>query len=237
MPTESYDGQSVRESPSNGKGSQTIVPGAVATPNMNLDTTDRILLQRLLRLAHLLHHQDDGSITNLSAATPPARNRVATSRQTDSDGTKDGEDEDEGIEDEDDEDDMYDYEEEGRPSRTGSPSLETKDPAPSQPRPHAAVEKRYRRTINEKIQLLYASIPASGKFTLDAAEQHGEGDNAGEKEQAAKPVVLVKAVDYLNHLLETHRKYDDEIQVLRERVREWLDEGDGQLSVPSQSVH
>ncbi|KAM3421055.1 hypothetical protein BST61_g1472 [Cercospora zeina] len=102
------------------------------------------------------------------------------------------------------------------PSNKSSPSI------PS--RPHAAVEKRYRRTVNTKLQQLHAAIPPSGSFSLDPAERFRSSMDGSEPEQAAKPVVLDKAIQYTTHLIETYRKYDNDIETLRAQVRDWLGE-------------
>lgn len=101
-------------------------------------------------------------------------------------------------------------------------------------RPHAAVEKRYRRTVNTKLQQLHAAIPPSGSFSLDPSERARSSTDDSEPEQAAKPVVLDKAIQYTTHLIETYRKYDDDIEMLRQQVREWLgDENTLSASVDS----
>lgn len=115
------------------------------------------------------------------------------------------------------------YERDQRPPSSRD-SLSTSMPS----RPHAAVEKRYRRTVNTKLQQLHAAIPASGTFSLDPAERARSSLDGSEPEQAAKPVVLDKAIQYTTHLIETYRKYDDDIEVLRQQVREWL--GDDRAS-------
>lgn len=125
-----------------------------------------------------------------------------------------------------DEDDDDDEDSKNRPpesllsnSEATSPSATAKDASVSQTRPHAAVEKRYRRTVNTKLQQLHASIPPSGKFSVVP-----EKFDLQEHEQAAKPVVLDKAIQYVSHLLETYRKYDDDVQELRRKVRAAVDE-------------
>ncbi|CAK1360509.1 hypothetical protein CB0940_06556 [Cercospora beticola] len=103
--------------------------------------------------------------------------------------------------------------------------------SPSIPsRPHAAVEKRYRRTVNTKLQQLHAAIPPSGSFSLDPAERFRSSMDGSEPEQAAKPVVLDKAIQYTTHLIETYRKYDNDIETLRQQVRDWLGEEEGTSS-------
>lgn len=91
-------------------------------------------------------------------------------------------------------------------------------------RPHAAVEKRYRQTVNTKLQQLYASIPESGRFSYDPMEIMTDSQRRIQPEQAAKPVILDKAIQYANHLIETYRKYDEDIETLRQQVRDWLEE-------------
>ncbi|EME49542.1 hypothetical protein DOTSEDRAFT_68351 [Dothistroma septosporum NZE10] len=86
-------------------------------------------------------------------------------------------------------------------------------------RPHAAVEKRYRQTVNTKLQQLYMSIPASGRFSPDERTVSGRDEN----DQAAKPVVLDKAIQYVQHLTETYLKYDADIEDLRGQLHELAD--------------
>ncbi|KAI5360758.1 Putative myc-type, basic helix-loop-helix (bHLH) domain-containing protein [Septoria linicola] len=115
------------------------------------------------------------------------------------------------------------------PSNRSSPTSSLRS------RPHAAVEKRYRRTVNTKLQQLHSSIPASGSFSLDPTERFRSSTDGSEPEQAAKPVVLDKAIQYTTHLIETYQKYDNEIESLRRQVREWLGE-DGPSPSPANTT-
>ncbi|CAK4032351.1 helix-loop-helix DNA-binding domain-containing [Lecanosticta acicola] len=131
-------------------------------------------------------------------------------------------------------DDLTDRQTEERTTKSLSPTSTGLESSASQARPHAAVEKRYRRTVNTKLQQLYASIPASGKFELKDEHQQNEMRNVNAGEQAAKPAVLDKAIQYVTHLIDTYHKYDQDIQELRKQVRELIDEdGDGQQANPN----
>lgn len=195
----------------------------------NVDTADRALLQRLLRVAQDLQCQNDGQLPTSTIGSSTVEdgdmyagvNGVPPMRQHDyAEHAIDGVDDD---------DEDYEYDDEGMSrdrlsedpscnSKASSPSTVTKDVNSSQTRPHAAVEKRYRRTVNTKLQQLHSSIPPSGKFSMASEKSDNE-----ENEQAAKPVVLDKAIQYVTHLLETYRQYDNDIEELRRKVRAVID--------------
>ncbi|KXT05556.1 hypothetical protein AC578_3743 [Pseudocercospora eumusae] len=98
----------------------------------------------------------------------------------------------------------------------------TRDSPSTHARPHAAVEQKYRRTLNSKLQQLNSSIPMTGKFAPPTTENTELRTDNEKSESAAKPAVLDKAIQYVTHLVETYHKYEDDIEALREQVREWL---------------
>ncbi|KXT10236.1 hypothetical protein AC579_2960 [Pseudocercospora musae] len=83
-------------------------------------------------------------------------------------------------------------------SEDASPLTPSRDSASTHARPHAAVEQKYRHETTEL-----------------------RPDNE-KPESAAKPAVLDKAIQYVTHLVETYHKYEDDIEALREQVRDWL---------------
>ncbi|KAK8867696.1 hypothetical protein PGQ11_006274 [Apiospora arundinis] len=144
-------------------------------------------------------------------------------------------------------------EQEGRLQRGGKPppppshqqqGQQSRHP-PSQnrwPRPHAAVEKRYRSVLNSKIQQLSAAMPASNTFDPAAAASSSSSSSspppppgtsasrapgpAGQQPAKAetKPVVLDRAIHYVNHLVATYEQYESEQDLLRRKLQLWLDD-------------
>ncbi|KXT10235.1 hypothetical protein AC579_2960 [Pseudocercospora musae] len=107
-------------------------------------------------------------------------------------------------------------------SEDASPLTPSRDSASTHARPHAAVEQKYRRTLNSKLQQLNSSIPMTGKFAPPTDETTELRPDNEKPESAAKPAVLDKAIQYVTHLVETYHKYEDDIEALREQVRDWL---------------
>lgn len=201
-----------------------------SAPEVTLDTTDRMLLQRLIRLAHVLQRQEEGGVLATTNTEAPAQSRMsrniaptADASETQQGGCLDNAEEDEYEESY--KDDVSDCQFDDRASKSLSPNAAETESSAYQTRPHAAVEKRYRRTVNTKLQQLYASIPASGKFEIRDDYQI-EMNSVNESEQAAKPAVLDKAIQYVSHLVETYHKYDQDIRELRKQVRELVEEDD-----------
>lgn len=192
-------------------------PHGVATTNVPLDYDEQTLLQRSLHHVHL--HQDGGHDSQLFQGMPHTMamplDPATFWRQEELARVKNEESAEEVHESYADACDEHERDQVPLSSR-GSSSTSM----PS--RPHAAVEKRYRRTVNTKLQQLHAAIPPSGSFSLDPSERARSSTDDSEPEQAAKPVVLDKAIQYTTHLIGTYRKYDDDIELLRQQVREWL---------------
>ncbi|KAK6853643.1 helix-loop-helix DNA-binding domain-containing protein [Apiospora arundinis] len=110
------------------------------------------------------------------------------------------------------------------------------------PRPHAAVEKRYRSVLNSKIQQLSAAMPASNTFDPSVAASSSLSSSspppppgtsasrapgpAGQQPAKAetKPVVLDRAIHYVNHLVATYEQYESEQDLLRRKLQLWLDD-------------
>lgn len=211
------------------------LPNATWDSQMSLDNADRMLLQRLVRLTHALQQQDSGSATKSSTSSPmpgsatlhsQSCNLASTSPTTEYHSVAVGGFDAQGNGGElYDASDSWDYTHDGRSSKTGTPSSDGGDNISSQARPHAAVEKRYRRTVNTKLQQLHASIPASEKFVL-SSDRDDQVPAPNDTEQAAKPVVLDKAIQYITHLLSTYRTYENDIQQLRRQVRDLVEEDD-----------
>lgn len=196
-------------------------PHGVAATNVTLDYDDQALLQRSLHHVHL--HQNVGQDSQLYQGMPHAVAMPSETanfwRHEDLARIKNEVSAEEVHESYVDACDEHEREGDQVPlSSKGTSST----PMPS--RPHAAVEKRYRRTVNTKLQQLHAAIPPSGSFSLDPSERARSSTDDSEPEQAAKPVVLDKAIQYTTHLIGTYRKYDDDIKMLRQQVREWLGE-------------
>lgn len=203
-----------------------------ATPGLAaLNVTDAMLLQRLSDLAHvrqsqILQSQNEGWLANDSTIdrqflaevngdnSSELLNSSASNNDVVGNASKDGEAYEEYGES--DRDAASDVKAEA--SEVDSRVMDAKKGARASPqqRPHAAVEKRYRRTVNTKLQQLYMSIPSSGTFSPDRKADTG----SEESDQAAKPVVLDKAIQYVQHLTETYLKYDADIEDLRRQLRD-----------------
>ncbi|EME88804.1 uncharacterized protein MYCFIDRAFT_170379 [Pseudocercospora fijiensis CIRAD86] len=85
-------------------------------------------------------------------------------------------------------------------SEDASPLTPTRDSPSTHARPHAAVEQKYRRTLNSKLQQLNSSIPLTGKFAPPTGETAELRPDNEKSESAAKPAVLDKAIQYVAHL-------------------------------------
>lgn len=96
----------------------------------------------------------------------------------------------------------------------------------SKARPHAIVEQRYRQSMNEKLRLLHAAIPASGKFSAEASSgpEVDRADSLTQQSCKSKSAVLANAVSYIESLLESHRRLDEDSREMQDRVRRWLSE-------------
>lgn len=151
-------------------------------------------------------------------------------------------DDDEEYDDDDDDDDYIESEDEVivsksaravAESRTGSRS---KNPGGAE-RPHAAVERRYRSVINNKIQQLYDAIPESGVFVPSIERPLAISEPAAQKkERPSKYTVLERAVQYIDHLRNTFQQYEAEDEALRQRARKMLmdlENGDVQAVEPT----
>lgn len=119
-------------------------------------------------------------------------------------------------------------------SKDASGPTPMRDSSSTHARPHAAVEQKYRRTLNNKLQQLNASIPVTGKFATNTDEHNHNRSESERPESTAKPAVLDKAIQYVTHLVETYHKYEDDIEGLREQVREWLGDDDFLHSLESE---
>ena len=105
-------------------------------------------------------------------------------------------------------------------------------------RPHAAVEKRYRSVVNSKIQQLRASIPPSNTFSPVNASTASEGQAANAaQEMPTKSVVLDRATQYINYLVNTYEQYEIERNELRQRLQFWLDNISPRETHPSNPKH
>lgn len=93
-------------------------------------------------------------------------------------------------------------------------------------RPHAIVEQRYRQSMNEKLRLLHAAIPASGRFSAEALSgpQVDRADNITQQSCKSKSAVLANAVSYIESLLESHRRLDEDSREMQDHIQRWLSE-------------
>jgi len=90
-------------------------------------------------------------------------------------------------------------------------------------RPHAAVERRYRSVINDKIQQLYDTIPESGVFVpLIERPLAASEPELPKKERPSKFTELERAVQYIDHLRKTFQQYEAEDEALRHCARKIL---------------
>lgn len=131
----------------------------------------------------------------------------------------------------DDEDDDDDSDSEMTPETPDSPVRQLATPEYSQPngkqlpqptgkktsyssRPHAAVERRYRSTVNEKIRELQKRIPDD----FDRDEQ------AGRSQGNTKGAILDRAARYINFMVQSYEEKESRCQQVRCAVERWLRE-------------
>ncbi|KAK4634936.1 hypothetical protein CLAFUW4_01101 [Fulvia fulva] len=210
--------------------SQVNIQDHHAKPGLALNAADTMPLQRLsdlaqIRQSHILQSQHDEWFVNTSAldgriladvggtgpSTPLSSGAISDNTVNERKRCEDHDDYGES-----DRDVPSDVTAEGPGLKSQITDAEKEAGASPQQRPHAAVEKRYRRTVNTKLQQLYTSIPSSRKFSPDDRAGTGSDDS----DQAAKPVVLDKAIQYVQHLTETYLKYDADIEDLRKQLRD-----------------
>ncbi|KAF7531989.1 hypothetical protein G7054_g8362 [Neopestalotiopsis clavispora] len=91
-------------------------------------------------------------------------------------------------------------------------------------RPHAAVEKRYRAVLNNKIEQLCAATAPLDTFDPIEAAQEPASSTSTEKppKVLAKSAVLDRAVKYIEHLVSTCEQYETEQENLRARLQLFL---------------
>ncbi|KAI8951625.1 hypothetical protein F4801DRAFT_601218 [Xylaria longipes] len=71
-------------------------------------------------------------------------------------------------------------------------------------RPHAAVEKRYRNTMQSKFRTLHSLIPPSGVYQRG---NRGVNDQPI-REKASKAMTLARATEFIIHLTSTYESYE-----------------------------
>lgn len=230
LPGRIMDNGFPRGSPHSGQESPWGSPyyGTVS-PRESISHADRLLSHRLLRPVQSPvpgQYEFPNSMSNIGIANSTTRTRTTplpvprNPTQTPDIGFVPGDngfDEEDEVEADDDDEDKETMKRERDASRSISVPL-------SGFRPHAAVEKRYRRTVNAKLQQLYTMIPPSGKFSLESSQRFDATTANNGTEQAAKPVVLDKTIQYVTHLIGTYQKYDEDIRSLRQQVRDLLGE-------------
>jgi len=208
-------------------------------------TEDMVLLQQLLSMIQNIRGR--GSSYGVNAGTPQldpalfADSMLAYGAHPpfDFEGTLGGGDEGDGDEDydEDDEDEEDDAREEKDPSfelkdvqrkSLGSTPARGTDTQTNQARPHAATEKKYRVVVNAKVQQLNALIPPSGLFLPKASNAYQTTSYQKPEQTAPKPVVLDKAIQYVEHLVQVSERYDSEMNDLVSQVQGWLTHASGE---------
>lgn len=84
-------------------------------------------------------------------------------------------------------------------------------------RPHAAVERRYRSTVNEKIQELQNRIP----------DYFDREDQTGRSQANTKGAILDRAARYIHFMVQSYEEKERRCQQVRCVVERWLRENSG----------
>ncbi|PPJ60960.1 hypothetical protein CBER1_11249 [Cercospora berteroae] len=84
-------------------------------------------------------------------------------------------------------------------------------------RPHAAVERRYRSTVNQKIQELQKRIP----------DDFDRDDQTGRSQANTKGAILDRAARYIQFMVQTYEEKERRCQQVRCVVERWLRENSG----------
>jgi hypothetical protein len=107
---------------------------------------------------------------------------------------EDGDEDEDEDEDEEEEEEDYLSEGDAQPEKNGAPITCTHY-VPAE-RPHAAVEKRYRNTMQTKFRTLHSLIPPSGV------------NDQPIREKATKAMTLARATEFIIHLTSTYESYE-----------------------------
>ncbi|KAL5330993.1 hypothetical protein ACEPPN_000520 [Leptodophora sp. 'Broadleaf-Isolate-01'] len=90
----------------------------------------------------------------------------------------------------------------------------------SRKRGHNAIEKRYRTNLNAKIKSLREGVPSLRGPNGNAGKEDsdGEGDIKSSQQKHGKAAILMRALDYIQHLEKTTRRLGSEVDTLKTRV-------------------
>ncbi|KAH6716499.1 hypothetical protein BKA61DRAFT_343393 [Leptodontidium sp. MPI-SDFR-AT-0119] len=87
----------------------------------------------------------------------------------------------------------------------------------SRKRGHNAIEKRYRTNLNAKIELLREGIPSiyGPNDNVGKDDPAGEGDDKPNPQKYGKAAVLMRALEYIQHLEKTTQRLSGEVNTLK----------------------
>ncbi|PVH87708.1 hypothetical protein DL98DRAFT_509907 [Cadophora sp. DSE1049] len=90
----------------------------------------------------------------------------------------------------------------------------------SRKRGHNAIEKRYRTNLNAKIELLREGVPSicGPNDNLEEEESDGEGDGKSGQQKHGKAAILMRALEYIQHLEKTTQRLGSEVDILNTRL-------------------
>ncbi|KAH6713836.1 hypothetical protein DL95DRAFT_446671 [Leptodontidium sp. 2 PMI_412] len=90
----------------------------------------------------------------------------------------------------------------------------------SRKRGHNAIEKRYRTNLNAKIESLREGVPSlcGPNDNIGDEESDGEGDGKSSQQKYGKAAILMRALEYIQHLEKTTQRLGSEVDTLKTRV-------------------
>lgn len=89
----------------------------------------------------------------------------------------------------------------------------------SRKRGHNAIEKRYRTNLNAKIESLREGVPSICGQNINAGEEDSDGEGDSKSGQKyGKAAVLMRALEYIQHLEKTTQRLGSEVDTLKTRV-------------------
>ncbi|KAL2069630.1 hypothetical protein VTL71DRAFT_14309 [Oculimacula yallundae] len=90
----------------------------------------------------------------------------------------------------------------------------------SKKRGHNAIEKRYRTNLNAKIESLREGVPSLCGPNINTGEEESCGEGDGKSGQKyGKAAILMRALEYIQHLEKTTQRLGCEVDTLKTRVR------------------
>ncbi|CZT45882.1 uncharacterized protein RSE6_06239 [Rhynchosporium secalis] len=89
----------------------------------------------------------------------------------------------------------------------------------SKKRGHNAIEKRYRTNLNAKIESLREGVPSLCGPSSNGGEEESDGEGDGRCGQKyGKAAILMRALEYIQHLEKTTQRLGSEVDTLKTRV-------------------